>query len=40
MNDKEEREAHRGSQDMVNLLSVILRTAQIHEQNNIAVISR
>ncbi len=39
MSDKEEREAHRGSQDLVNLLSVVLRTAQIHEQNNIAVIS-
>jgi HD-GYP domain-containing protein (c-di-GMP phosphodiesterase class II) len=37
MSGKEEREAHRGSQDLVNLLSVILRTAQIHERNNIAV---
>jgi len=37
MTNKEEREAHRGSQDLVNLLSVVLRTAQIHDQNNIAV---
>jgi HD-GYP domain-containing protein (c-di-GMP phosphodiesterase class II) len=37
MSNKEEREAHRSSQDLVNLLSVVLRTAQIHEHNNIAV---
>ena len=37
MTNKEEREAHRSSQDLVNLLSVVLRTAQIHEHNNIAV---
>jgi len=39
MEDKEEREEHRNSQDLVNLLSVVLRTAQIHERNNIAVTS-
>ena len=39
MSNKEEREAHRGSQELVNLLSVVLRTAQIHDQNNIAVIT-
>jgi HD-GYP domain-containing protein (c-di-GMP phosphodiesterase class II) len=39
MTNKEEREAHRSSQDLVNLLSVVLRTAQIHEHNNIAVTS-
>jgi HD-GYP domain-containing protein (c-di-GMP phosphodiesterase class II) len=37
MTNKEEREAHRSSQDLVNLFSVVLRTAQIHEHNNIAV---
>jgi HD-GYP domain-containing protein (c-di-GMP phosphodiesterase class II) len=39
MTNKEEREAHRSSQDLVNLFSVVLRTAQIHEHNNIAVTS-
>ena len=37
MTNKEEREAHRSSQDLVNLFSVVLRTAHIHEHNNIAV---
>ncbi len=37
MSNKEEREAHRSSQDLVNLFSVVLRTAHIHEHNNIAV---
>ena len=39
MTNKEEREAHRSSQDLVNLFSVVLRTAHIHEHNNIAVTS-
>ena len=34
---EEHREEHRNAQDLVNLLSVVLRTAQIHEHNNIAV---
>ncbi len=34
---KEEKEIHRTAQDVVNLLSVVLRTAQIHESSNVAV---
>jgi HD-GYP domain-containing protein (c-di-GMP phosphodiesterase class II) len=37
MDNKEEREIHRGSQDIINQLAVILRTAQIHDPGNIAV---
>ena len=37
MDNKEEREIHRGSQDIINQLAVILRTAQIHDPANIAV---
>jgi HD-GYP domain-containing protein (c-di-GMP phosphodiesterase class II) len=34
---EEQREEHRNAQDLVNLFSVVLRTAQIHEHHNIAV---
>jgi len=34
---QQEREIHRTSQDVVNLLSVVLRTAQIHDSSNVAV---
>ena len=37
MDNKEERGIHRNAQDIVNHLSVILRTAQIHDPGNIAV---
>jgi len=37
MDNKEEQEPRRGSQDFINHLSVILRTAQIHDPGNIAV---
>ena len=37
MDNKEERASHRGGQDIINQLSVILRTAQIHDAANIAV---
>ena len=41
MDNKEDKEdyrgEHRNAQDLVNLLSVVLRTAQIHDRNNIAV---
>ncbi len=41
MDNREEKEEykgeHRNAQDLVNLLSVVLRTAQIHERNNIAI---
>ena len=39
MDNKEERASHRGGQDIINHLSVILRTAQIHDAANIAVTS-
>ncbi len=37
MVNKEDRETHRSGQDIINQLSVILRTAQIHDPTNIAV---
>jgi HD-GYP domain-containing protein (c-di-GMP phosphodiesterase class II) len=37
MASKEEGAIHKNAQDIINQLSVILRTAQIHEPNNIAV---
>ncbi|MFZ5906859.1 MAG: HD-GYP domain-containing protein [Nitrospirota bacterium] len=36
---KEEKEIHRTAQDIINQLSVILRTAQIHDPSNIAVVT-
>lgn len=35
--NKEDREVHKSAQDIINQLSVILRTAQIHDPSNIAV---
>jgi HD-GYP domain-containing protein (c-di-GMP phosphodiesterase class II) len=37
MSNREDREIRKGSQDIINQLSVILRTAQIHDPQNIAV---
>jgi HD-GYP domain-containing protein (c-di-GMP phosphodiesterase class II) len=37
MEISEEREIHKAAQDIINQLSVILRTAQIHDPGNIAV---
>jgi HD-GYP domain-containing protein (c-di-GMP phosphodiesterase class II) len=37
MANKEEKEIHKTGQDIINQLSVILRTAQIHDPGNIAV---
>lgn len=39
MGTKEEKEIHKNAQDIINQLSVILRTAQIHDPNNIAVLT-
>lgn len=39
MIDKEDREISRNAQDIVNQLSVILRTAKIHDPGNIAVMT-
>jgi HD-GYP domain-containing protein (c-di-GMP phosphodiesterase class II) len=35
--NKEDREVHKSAQDIINQLSVILRTSQIHDPSNIAV---
>jgi HD-GYP domain-containing protein (c-di-GMP phosphodiesterase class II) len=37
MTAKEDRETNRNSQDIINQLSVILRTAKIHDPSNVAV---
>jgi len=37
MISNEEREIHKGAQDIINQISVILRNAQIHNPGNIAV---
>jgi len=39
MGTKEEKEIHKHAQDVINQLSVILRTAQIHDPRNIAVLT-
>lgn len=39
MGIKEEREIHKHGQDIINQFSVILRTAQIHDPGNIAVMT-
>ena len=39
MVDKEDRETNKNAQDIINQLSVILRTAKIHDPGNIAVTS-
>ncbi|MEW6215006.1 MAG: hypothetical protein AB1478_07395, partial [Nitrospirota bacterium] len=39
MASKEYREIHRSATDIINHLSIVLRTAQIHEPSNIAVIT-
>lgn len=39
MGTKEEKEIHKHAQDVINQLSVILRTAQIHDPKNIAVLT-
>ncbi len=37
MDNREDKEIHKSGQDIINQLSVILRTAQIHDPSNIAV---
>jgi len=37
MDNKEERALHKSGQDIINQLSVILRTAQLHDAGNVAV---
>ena len=37
MDSKEDREIYKNAQDIINQLSVILRNAQIHDPNNVAV---
>ncbi len=37
MENKQERDLHRNAKDLVNQISVVLRTSQIHDTNNVAL---
>lgn len=39
MDNKQERELHRHAKELINQLSVVLRTSQIHDANNVALVS-
>jgi len=39
MDNKQERELHKHSKELINQLSVVLRTSQIHDANNVALVS-
>ncbi|MBI5074101.1 MAG: HD-GYP domain-containing protein [Nitrospirae bacterium] len=39
MDSKQERELHKHSKELINQLSVVLRTSQIHDANNVALVS-
>jgi hypothetical protein len=39
MDSREEREIFKTAKDLINQLSVVIRTAQVHEPNNVAVTS-
>src|SRR3990172_6785104 len=39
MSDKEELELHRNAKDLINQISIVVRTAQIHDANNVATSS-
>jgi HD-GYP domain-containing protein (c-di-GMP phosphodiesterase class II) len=39
MDNKEDKQIHKSAQDIINQLSVILRTAQIHDPANVAVVT-
>ncbi|MBI5848388.1 MAG: HD-GYP domain-containing protein [Nitrospirae bacterium] len=39
MDNKQERELHKHAKELINQLSVVLRTSQIHDANNIALVS-
>jgi HD-GYP domain-containing protein (c-di-GMP phosphodiesterase class II) len=39
MNDREELDLHRNAKDLINQISIVVRTAQIHDANNVAIAS-
>jgi HD-GYP domain-containing protein (c-di-GMP phosphodiesterase class II) len=39
MSDKEELTLHKNAKDLINQISIIVRTAQIHDANNVAIAS-
>jgi len=39
MDNKQDRELHKHAKELINQLSVVLRTSQIHDANNIALVS-
>ena len=39
MDNKQDRELHKHAKELINQLSVVLRTSQIHDANNVALIS-
>lgn len=39
MDNKQERELHKHAKELINQLSVVLRTSQIHDANNVALVS-
>jgi hypothetical protein len=39
MDSKQERELHKNAKELINQISVVLRTSQIHDTNNIALAS-
>jgi HD-GYP domain-containing protein (c-di-GMP phosphodiesterase class II) len=39
MDNKQERELHKHAKELINQFSVVLRTSQIHDANNIALVS-
>ena len=39
MSDKEGLDLHKNAKDLINQLSIVMRTAQIHDANNVAISS-
>lgn len=39
MSNKEELDLHRNAKDLINQISIVVRTAQIHDSNNVAISS-
>ncbi len=39
MDNKQDRELHKHAKELINQLSIVLRTSQIHEANNVALVS-
>ena len=39
MDNKQDRELHKNAKELINQFSVVLRTSQIHDANNVALAS-